>query len=75
MLIYFSLLGAVSIILLPVSSTLKMEVYLFSEMLLTYRWHTGFGWGKLRARDDLEDLGADGRILLKWIFKKGNGEA
>jgi len=26
--------------------------------------------GKTRGRDLLEDLGVDGRRLLKWIFKK-----
>jgi hypothetical protein len=26
--------------------------------------------GNLRARDHLEDLGVDGRIILKWILKK-----
>jgi len=31
--------------------------------------------GNLRGRDHLEDLGADGRIILKLIFKKWNGEA
>jgi hypothetical protein len=26
--------------------------------------------GKMRERDYLEDLGLEGRIILKWIFKK-----
>jgi len=36
--------------------------------------HTGFLWGNLRERNHLEDLGKDGRIILKWIFKKWHGE-
>jgi hypothetical protein len=36
--------------------------------------HTGICWGNLRERDHLEDLNLNGRIL-KWIFKKWNGEA
>jgi hypothetical protein len=27
--------------------------------------HTGFWWGNLRGRDHLENLGVDGRIILK----------
>jgi hypothetical protein len=27
--------------------------------------HTGFWWGNLRERDNLEELGIDGRIILK----------
>ena len=26
--------------------------------------------GNLREREHLEDLGLDGRIMLKWIFRK-----
>jgi len=32
--------------------------------------YTGFWWGNLRERDHLEDLGIDGRIILRWIFGK-----
>jgi hypothetical protein len=35
--------------------------------------YTGFWWGNMRKIDHLEDLGVDGRIILKLIFKKCNG--
>ena len=35
--------------------------------------HTGFWWGNLREEDQLEDLVIDGRIVLKWIFRKYAG--
>ena len=32
--------------------------------------HTGFRWGNLRETDFLEDPGTNGRIILRWIFRK-----
>ena len=37
--------------------------------------YTGFCGRDLRERVQSEDLGLDDRIVLKWIFKKWNGEA
>jgi hypothetical protein len=31
---------------------------------------TGSWWGKLRERDHLEEASVDGRIILKWMFRK-----
>jgi hypothetical protein len=31
--------------------------------------HTGFWWGNLRERDHLGDQGADGKIIVKRIFR------
>jgi hypothetical protein len=35
--------------------------------------YAGFWRGNLRARDYLEYPGIDGRIILRWIFKKWDG--
>jgi hypothetical protein len=34
--------------------------------------YTGVWWGNLGERDHLEDRGIDGRIILRWIFRKWN---
>jgi hypothetical protein len=31
---------------------------------------TGFWWGNMRERDQWGDPGADGRIILRWIFRR-----
>jgi hypothetical protein len=33
--------------------------------------YTGFWWGNLSERGHLVNPGADGRLILRWIFKKG----
>jgi hypothetical protein len=35
------------------------------ERLEAFRW---YWWGNLRERGHLGDPGADGRMILKWIF-------
>jgi hypothetical protein len=32
--------------------------------------YTGFWWGNLREGEHLECPGVDGRITLRWIFRK-----
>jgi len=34
--------------------------------------YTGFWWGNLRERDHLGNAGVDGRVILRWIFRKRN---
>ena len=53
-----------------------MAVYL--DLCIVHVWHvwamrevhTEFLWENLRERDHFEDLDVDGKIILKWIFKK-----
>jgi len=37
--------------------------------------YTGFWCGNLNERDHLEDSGLDGRMILRWIFRKWDGGA
>jgi hypothetical protein len=32
--------------------------------------YMGYWWGNLREREHLGDQGVDGRIILRWIFRK-----
>ena len=32
--------------------------------------NTGFWWGNLRGRDHLENPDVEGRIILRWVFRK-----
>ena len=34
---------------------------------------TRFWWGNLRGRDHWRDQDVDGRIILRWIFRKWEG--
>ena len=34
---------------------------------------TGFWWGNLRERDHCGNPEVDGRIILRWIFRKWDG--
>jgi len=36
--------------------------------------YTGVWWGNLRERDHLEEPGVEGRLILRWIFRKRDVE-
>ena len=36
--------------------------------------HIEFWWRNLKERDHLEALDLDGRVILRWIFKKWDGD-
>jgi hypothetical protein len=36
---------------------------------------TGFEWGNLKLRSCMENLGLDGRIIVKWILKEQDKRA
>ena len=35
--------------------------------------YTGFWWENLRESGHLKDPGVDGRIILRWIFRRWDG--
>ena len=54
------------------SEIFYLHVLLLLLLLLLLEMYTEFWWGTLRVRDHLEDPGIDGRIILRWIFGKGD---
>jgi len=43
------------------------------RVLETGEVHIGVWWGNMNEGVYLEDLGLDGRIILKWVFRKQYG--
>jgi hypothetical protein len=35
---------------------------------------TGCWWGNLKERDHFKEVGVDGKIILRWVFRNWNGE-
>jgi len=66
---------------LPLTATLLYQFFILFKrnflILISLFWVKvfvrsvqGFWWGSLRERDHLGDPGVDGRIILRWIFRK-----
>ena len=36
--------------------------------------NTGFWWANLKAREQLDAINSDGRVILKWILNEQDGE-
>jgi hypothetical protein len=43
--------------------------------LETAEVYVGLWWGNLREREHMEDPGVDGKIILRWVFRKWFGVA
>ena len=43
------------------------------HVLVREELRKGFWWRNLRETDHLDDLGINGRILLKWTIMKSDG--
>ena len=53
---------------------LRSKQYAFVLNIWIALWVWGVG-GNLREGNHLEDLGVDGKKILKWMFKKWDGRA
>jgi hypothetical protein len=45
------------------------------QLTQTVEVHAEFWWGDLKEKGHLKNPGVDGRLILKGILKKSNGEA
>jgi len=47
-----------------------VPIKIFFARVTTPDVHVGYWWGKRRERDHLENPGVNGRIILRYIFRK-----